>query len=77
MSLKLLHGIIVGPSPLNCKNEYLMFAPEKVTAAEAVVKPKTPEMSARSCVLHSVRTQLTFPFDPSLLLKGSHTVKSA
>ena len=50
------------PSPLNCKNDYLVIALQEETAAQAVVgsivwafrrlkKPRCREMSARSYVL--------------------------
>ena len=59
------------PTPLNCKNEYLVLALGEETAAQAVVgsivwafrrlkKPISREMSARRYALHSVRPQLSF-----------------
>ena len=58
------------PSPLKCKNEYLVLELEKEIAAQPVVgsivwafcrlkKPRCREMSARGYALHSVCPQLS------------------
>ena len=58
-------------SPLSCKNDYMVFALGKETAAQAVVgsivwaflrlnKPRCREMSVRGYAFHSVRPQLSF-----------------
>ena len=62
------------PTPLKCKNEYLVLPLGEKTAVQAVVdsivwafrklrKPRSREMSARGYALHSVQPQLSFfPF---------------
>ena len=62
------------PTPLKCRNEYLVLALEEETAVQAVVdsifwafcrlkKPRCQEMSARGYALHSVCPQLSFVRD--------------
>ena len=56
------------PSPLNCKNEYLILALGKETAVVGSIvwafrrlnKPRSREVSARDYALHSVRPHRLF-----------------
>ena len=68
-----LVAIRARPTPLKCKNEYLVLALEEETAVQAVVgsivwafrrlkKPRCRDMSARGYELHSVCPQLSFSY---------------
>ena len=62
------------PTPLKCKNEYLVLPLREETAVQAVVgtivwafrrlkKPRCRNMSARGYALHSVCPQISFLYE--------------
>ena len=74
------------PTPLKCKNDYLVLELGEETAVQVVVgsivwafrrlkKPRFREMSARGYALHNVRLQLSFLSTPVVLKSWVQTQK--